>query len=266
MLKRTAIRVLAAGLALLLVVAFAGCGEGETESGSITELSQLDGKVFAVPSGTVADQLVLSRFPDATFNYYDSALDACLAVKAGEADAAAYDEPILRNIAAKNEGLTVLPDMITVDDYGFAVQLGNIDFKAAVDRVVARLKSDGTYDQMLDRWLPEKGAPAAMPQINFAGDRGILRFGTAAVTEPFSYKDANGKIVGFDIELASYVAQELGMQLEVVDMDFGEMIPALTAGEVEMIGACITITDERAKSILFSSPYYQGGIAALVRE
>jgi len=261
MSKRGSIGVLVAGLIVLALLA-AGCGE----SGQITELSQLEGKVFAVPSGTVADQLVLSMFPDAEFEYYDSALDACLAVQAGEADAAAYDEPILRNIAAKNEGLTVLPEMITVDEYGFAVQLGNEELKAAIDGVVASLQSDGTYDEMLGRWLPEEGAPAAMPDIQLAGDKGVLRFGTAAITEPFSFIDQDGNIVGFDIELATYVAQELGMRLEVVNMDFGDMIPALIAGDVDMIGACITITDERAKMVLFSEPYYTGGIAALVKE
>ncbi len=44
------------------------------------------------------------------------------------------------------------------------------------------------------------------------------------------------------------------------------MIPALMAGKVDMIGACITITEERKKSVLFSEPYYTGGISALVRQ
>ena len=49
-------------------------------------------------------------------------------------------------------------------------------------------------------------------------------------------------------------------------MDFGGMIPALIAGKVDLIGACITITEERKKSVLFSEPYYTGGISALVRQ
>lgn len=262
MFSKMMILVLVAGTILLLVIAVAGCGGSE----KVTELSQLAGKQFAVPAGTIADQLVLSRFPDARFKYYDSALDACLAVKSGEADAAAYDEPILRNIAAQNEGLTVLPDMITVDNYGFAVQLGKIELKSTIDAVVTKLKSNGTYDEMINRWLPQTGAPAAMPDIRLTGDKGVLKFGTAAVTEPFSFIDGSGNIVGFDIELATYVAQALDMRLEVVNMDFGAMIPALAAGNVDMIGACITITDERARSALFSEPYYTGGIAALVKK
>jgi polar amino acid transport system substrate-binding protein len=105
-----------------------------------------------------------------------------------------------------------------------------------------------------------------MPDITLSGDRGVLRFGTSAVTEPFSFVDGSQEIVGFDIELAKYIARHLDMQLEIINLDFGGMIPALIAGKVDMIGACITITDERAKSVLFSEPYYTGGIAALVRE
>jgi polar amino acid transport system substrate-binding protein len=69
-----------------------------------------------------------------------------------------------------------------------------------------------------------------------------------------------------DAEFAARVAAKLNRKLEIVNMDFGAMIPALIAGKVDMIGACITITDERKKSVLFSESYYTGGISALVRE
>lgn len=242
--------------------ALAGCTQRE----KIVQLPQLAGKEFAVPNGTVADKLVLSRFPDAKFKYFNSVLDAALAVQAGKADAAAYDEPILKNIAAKNKGLTVLPEMITKDSYGFAVQQGKQELKNAVDQVIADLKKSGSYNAMLQRWLPKTGSPAPMPEIKLTGSKGVLKFGTSAVTEPFSFIDASHTVVGLDIEIARHIAQKLDMNLEVVNMDFGAMIPALAAGKVDMIGACITITEERAKKVLFSEPYYTGGIAALVRE
>ena len=262
MFRNRAIQILVLGLIFLSLMTIGSAGEGE----KVTGLSHLDGKVFAVPAGTVADQLVLSKFPNAVFQYYDSALDACLAVKSGNADAAAYDEPILKNIAAKNPGLVVLPDMITFDDYGFAVRLEQPEMKNVIDEVVLELRNSGKYDAMLNRWLPEEGVPGEMPDIVLAGDKGVLKFGTAAVTEPFSFIDGSQQVVGFDIELAMLIAQELEMQLEVIDLDFGEMIPALSSGKVDMIGACITITEERAEKVLFSEPYYTGGIAALVKE
>lgn len=237
-----------------------------TKREKVTDLAQLKGKEFAVPTGTVADKLVLSKIPDAKFKYFNSVLDACMAVKAGKADAAAYDEPILKNIAGKNPGIKVIPEMITVDNYGFAVQLSNAELKSSVDAIVTELKSGSGYNALIERWLPKEGAPKPMPEIPLSGNNGVLRFGTSAITEPFSFIDGTQKIVGIDIEIASLVAQKLGKKLEIVNMDFGAMIPALISGKVDMIGACITITDERAKSVLFSIPYYTGGIAALVKE
>ncbi|MEY3748041.1 MAG: hypothetical protein RL194_1500 [Pseudomonadota bacterium] len=247
--------------AVLMLTLLSGCGERE----KINDFSQLSGKEFAIPTGTVADQLVLSVFPDAKFQYFNTVLDSAMAVKAGKADAAAYDEPILRNIAAKNPGLRVLPEKITTDNYGYAVRQGDIALKEAIDSVVAEIKSDGTYDEMLRRWLPAAGAPAPMPVIE-GGSEGVLRFGTAAVTEPFSFVDASRQVVGLDVEIAARVAKKLNRRLEVVNMDFGAMIPALMSDKVDMIGACITITEERAQKVLFSEPYYEGGISALVSE
>ena len=97
------------------------------------------GKTFAVPTGTIADQMVLKRFPDAKIIYLNNALDCALAVKGGKADAAVYDKPILQNIAAENEGVTVLDELVLDDQYGFAVQLQNLSLKLTADSVLAEL-------------------------------------------------------------------------------------------------------------------------------
>jgi polar amino acid transport system substrate-binding protein len=260
---RTSIASIAAHVLLACGLFTTAC----SQRSQITSVEQLGGKQFAVPTGTVADKLVASKFPDAKFLYFNSVLDAAMAVKAGKADAAAYDEPILRNIAGKNPGLTVLPTPITVDDYGFAVRLGNQELKDAIDGVVRDARADGAYQQMLNRWLPKQGNPGPMPALPAGdGSGGVLRFGTAPVTEPFSFVDGAQSVTGLDVELAKRVAARLNKRIEVVSMDFGGMIPALIASKVDMIGACITITEERKKSVLFSDPYYRGGISALVRQ
>jgi polar amino acid transport system substrate-binding protein len=261
-MEKTRFRYRSLMIALVTCLALvAGC----SQRAKINSIAELDGKEFAVPTGTVADQLVLSKIPTAKISYFNTVLDAALAVKSHKADVAAYDEPILRNIAAKNPGLRVLPEAITKDDYGFAVRLGDAELKAAIDGVVADMKANGEYAAMVKRWLPDVGAPAPMPEIP-AADGAVLRFGTSAVTEPFSFVDGSQAVVGLDVEIARRVAQRLGRRLEVVNMDFGAMIPALVAGKVDMIGACITITAERATKVLFSEPYYQGGMSALVAE
>lgn len=248
---------------LSVLISFSGCGKEET---AYTNLSMLEnGKTFAVPTGTVADQSVLKKFPDAKIKYYNSVLDCAIAVKEGKADAAVYDKPVLQNIAGKNDGMVVLQEMLFDDLYGFAVQLQNKELKTTIDEVLAEIKSNGIYDDMMKRWFPAQGEPAPMPKIELSGNNGIIKFGTSAVTEPMSFLDASHNIAGFDIEFASYIAKKLNKRLEIVDMEFGAMLPALIAGKVDIIGAGLSITEERAKKVLFSESYYPSGIAALVR-
>ncbi|MEY3378339.1 MAG: hypothetical protein RLZZ328_1507, partial [Bacteroidota bacterium] len=149
--------------ALFSLMILSGCSDKEKVV--ITNIKQLNDKVFGIPTGTVADKLVLSVFPNAKFQYYNSVLDAAIAVKQGKVAAAAYDEPILRNIAAKNPGLIVLSEMITKDDYGFAVRLEDSDLKNTIDGVIKDLKKTGDYEKMLMRWLPKEGKPKAMTLI-----------------------------------------------------------------------------------------------------
>jgi polar amino acid transport system substrate-binding protein len=250
-------------LPIFAVLLWSGCGRTDSNKHNLAMLE--GGKKFAVPTGTVADQFVLRRFPDAKVVYYNSTLDCVLAVKNGKADAGVYDLPVLKNIVARNEGLEVLPELIEGDRYGFGMQLQSTDLKKTVDGVLVELQANGTYANMMKRWFPDKGSPAPMPKFDFAGASEAFRFGTAAVTEPMAFIDADRNVVGFDIELAAYVAKKLGKRLEVVDMEFGAMIPALIAGKVDMIGAGLSITAERAKKILYSESYYPSGIAVVVR-
>lgn len=248
---------------LFLCIIISGCSKSGTQ---ITSLKQLEGgHIIAVPTGTVADKFVLDRFPDAKVVYYNTVADCALAVREGKAEAAAYDKPVLKNIASKIEGLTVLDELLIDDYYGFAVQLSQAELKTAVDQTLAQLKSEGTYNEMMQRWFPESGAPKPMPTFQFTGENGVLRFGTAAVTEPMAFYNAQQQIVGFDIEFAAYIAQTLGKKLEVIDMEFSALLPALISGKVDMIGAGISITEERAKKVLFSESYYESGIAAIVQ-
>jgi len=249
----------------LLYVLIFSCSSDKKNT-EITKLDELSNSQFAVVTGTIADQLVWQKFPDAKCVYYNSPLDACVAVQKGLEKAAAYDEPILRNILAKNAGLKMLPDLITVDNYGMAVRPQDYNLKHSADSLLKALKTDGRYDEMMKRWFPDKGKPAPMPEMKWEGKNGVLKFGTSAVTEPFSFFDDKQQIVGFDIEFVSLLAQSLGMELEVQNMDFGALISSLLSNKSDIIGACMTITKERAKSVLFTEPYYKGGIAAVVKD
>ena len=93
--------------------------------------------------------------------------------------------------------------------------------------------------------------------------RGTLVVGMELKFWPFEYADEQGKPVGFDVDIARTLAERLGVKLEIKDMEWTGLIPALTAGKIDLIISGISGTLERAKSITFSSPYFTTGLCAL---
>lgn len=105
----------------------------------------------------------------------------------------------------------------------------------------------------------------AFPTIRRIQEAKKLRVGTGAGYFPFEMIDKQGKMVGFDMDMAQAMADAMKVELEVVDFkDFDAIIPALGAGQIDMIVAGMTITPERALAVNFSRPYFTSGQAVLV--
>ncbi len=81
---------------------------------------------------------------------------------------------------------------------------------------------------------------------------------------PFEYADTQGKALGFDVDLASLAAKELGVEIEIKDMEWSGLIPALQGGKVDMIISSMTRTLDRAKTVTFTQPYFETGLCALI--
>lgn len=114
---------------------------------------------------------------------------------------------------------------------------------------------------------PEAKNPQAdaFPTIRRIQEAKKLRVGTGAGYFPFEMIDKQGKMVGFDMDMAQAMADAMKVELEVVDFkDFDAIIPALGAGQIDMIIAGMTITPERALAVNFSRPYFTSGQAVLV--
>lgn len=99
-------------------------------------------------------------------------------------------------------------------------------------------------------------------------DKGVLVLGTSADYPPFEFHlevDGKDTIVGFDIEIAKNIAANIGVELEIVDMKFDGLLPALTAGKIDLIVSGMTPTDERKQSVDFSIVYYDARQTMLVK-
>ena len=82
-----------------------------------------------------------------------------------------------------------------------------------------------------------------------------IRIGTEGAYPPWNSKDASGKLIGFEVELAWQLCRYIGQQCEIVEQDWDGMIPALTSKKFDAIMAGMSITEERMKTINFSQGY-----------
>ena len=99
-----------------------------------------------------------------------------------------------------------------------------------------------------------------------SGKAETLTMGTNASFPPYEYVDDNGKIVGIDAEIAQAIADKLGMKLEIKDMEFESLVPAVKAKSIDLALAGMTVNEERKQSVNFSDSYSTGVQVVIVKE
>ena len=100
-------------------------------------------------------------------------------------------------------------------------------------------------------------------------DKGKLVLATSADYPPYEWhllKDGKDEIVGFDIEIAKAIADEMGVELEIKDLDFDGIIPSIASGQADIGIAGLSATHEREEAVNFSVPYFTNEQVVLVRK
>lgn len=106
---------------------------------------------------------------------------------------------------------------------------------------------------------------AACGQSSDSGDgaateeKKVLTMGTSADFAPFESRNTAGEVEGFDIDLANYIADELGYELVIEDMKFDGLIGALQAKRVDLVLSGMSATEKRAENVDFSTQYHHSG-------
>ena len=111
-----------------------------------------------------------------------------------------------------------------------------------------------------------KAADTRLDSIKKAGK---IILGTSADYPPYEFHaqvDGKDTIVGFDIALAREIAKDLGVELEIKDMDFDGLLAALASGNVDMVISGMTPTDERKQNVDFTEIYYFAEHGVLIRK
>ncbi len=86
-------------------------------------------------------------------------------------------------------------------------------------------------------------------------DRGYIVFGTEGTWSPYTFHNEADELIGFDIEVARYVAAYIGVEARFVETAWSSIFAGLDAGQVDSVANCVSYTEDRAEKYDFSSPY-----------
>lgn len=204
--------------------------------------------------GSAHSTWVSKNLPEAMLLEFSSPSDISLAVKAGKVDVALSDSSPLRELMRQDPSFTLIGSPLFGYPVAAGVRKDSGDLRIQFNRFLSSLRTQGTYDQMVERWI-RKG-DFQMPSLPDTGTNGVIKVGMTDGGMPFVGVQ-DGKLVGFEIELVRRFAASIGKRPEFSNMDFAALIPALVSGKVDLIVASIFVTDERRKQIDFTDPYHE---------
>ena len=133
-----------------------------------------------------------------------------------------------------------------------------VRMELAITRADARLLDSERIEP-----VPEAGAGKRLAAIQV---RGTLRVGYPSEHLPWAFRNAEGHLVGLDIDLAHLLATELGVGLEFVNVEPAQMALLLDDGRVDLVVGGLAVTPERALRMRFTEPYMDGTLAFVVRD
>lgn len=234
------------------------------EKVEIKSAADLVGKKIGVQNGTTGESYVQENIKDAKVSSFKTGMDAALDLKNGAIDAVVLDELPSKEIVARNPELMIIDDDLTTEAYAIAVKKGNTELLAKINSTIATMKSNGDYEKLINAFMPIDGK-ITIPATNALDSQTVIKLGTNAAFPPFEYVEGN-KIVGFDITMGEKIAETAGAKLEVVDMAFDSLIPALSSGVIDFIAAGMSVNEERKKNVDFSETYYESKQVIIVRK
>ena len=258
-------KLLAIVLCLIMVFAFAGCGEAE--------------KIIVAEKESAGEGVATTEedFKDYTYNAVDTQAKALMEVSAGTADAAVVD--YVMSIGSIGEGtdyedLVVEGDGYSEEEYGIAFRKGS-DLTAKINEIIRELKKDGKLEEIAKNYkldgilLGDKETNAfaeaeSDSDYKYVMDKGTLIIGITYFA-PMNYENEDGELVGFETEFAKAVCEKLGVEAKFQEISWAAKETELAAKNIDCIWNGMTITEEREENMSISMPYMQNKQVKIVK-
>lgn len=250
------------GLALSISIIFTSCfGTGPVEINSVKDL---EGKIIGCQSGTTGENFAHESSKAKTIKLFKNGVEGANALKNKAIDALILDELPAKEIVKINPELSIVDDQFSPEEYAIAVKKGNKELLDSINKSIHKIKQDGTYQKLISSFMPVDGN-ITIPKIEILNVKDVVKMGTNAAFPPFEYVK-NSEVVGFDASLSRIIARDYNKKLQIIDISFEGLIPALQAGTIDFIAAGMTATEERRMNVDFSEPYYKTHQVIVVRK
>ncbi len=155
---------------------------------------------------------------------------------------------------AKNSRVKVIQIPLTQEEYAFGVDKSQPDLYDEVNTFIEQIQSDGTYDAIYNNYFGD-GEPVAVNSAKLDSNKEQLVVATNAGFEPFEYTRGDS-YYGIDMEIAALLAEHLGKELVISNMDFDAVCLSVGEGKADIAMAGLTINEERKEYVNFTVPYY----------
>ena len=280
-------------VAALLCTALVGCGGREkTDLHNATSLADLKGVTIGAQTGTFHLE-ALDQVDGITKKDFADFTDLLNALKSGAIDGYVAEEPTALEVCGKDDTLTYLPFVnnstgftATDEETGIAVAFKTgSEMVAQVNDIIAGISTE-TRQALMAQIVALSASPDTqssdailLASGNTDTSNGTLKIAMECAYAPFNWTqttDANGAVPiqgqdgmyanGYDVQVAKYIASQLGMALEVYSYVWDSLIPAVQSGAVDAIIAGMSPTAEREEQVDFTDCYYNSNLVVIIKK
>ncbi len=151
---------------------------------------------------------------------------------------------------------------LTNEEYAFGVDKTQPELLEDVNKFIADMQSDGTFDEICNHYFGD-GTPVAVKSAAYDESKDQLVVATNAAFEPFEYTKGED-YYGIDMEIAQALADSLGKELVIQNMDFDAVCLSVGQQKCDIAMAGLTIKPDREEYVSFSNPYYSAAQRIIV--
>ncbi len=163
----------------------------------------------------------------------------------------------------KQDVVKVIDINLTEEEYAFGVDKAQPELLEKTNAFIEKIMKDGTFDEICNKYFGD-GEPTAVTSAELDETKDQLVVATNAAFVPFEYTQGE-KYYGIDMEIAALLAQELGKELVISNMDFDAVCLSVGQHKCDIAMAGLTVKEDRKEHVDFTTTYYQASQKLIVK-